>query len=93
MQHFEYLAKFKTKVTMSLSEQLDNSENRILFMEIAIKCGDLSNPTKTIQIASKWTACIMEEFFRQGDRERNLGLPISQFMDRESVDIPKCQVN
>ena len=33
----------------------------------------------------------MEEFFQQGDKEAELGLPISPFMDRKGTDIGKCQ--
>ena len=36
---------------------------------------------------------VVEEFFRQGDQERKLGLPISPFMDRETPKIPKSQIN
>ena len=36
---------------------------------------------------------IVEEFFQQGDRERQLGLPISPFMDRENPKIPRSQIN
>ena len=33
----------------------------------------------------------MEEFFRQGDCERSLNLPISFLCDRHSVQIPASQ--
>jgi len=34
----------------------------------------------------------MAEFFRQGDVERTLGLPISMNCDRHTVATAKCQV-
>ena len=34
----------------------------------------------------------MQEFFAQGDAERELGLPISMNCDRKTVDVNKCQV-
>lgn len=34
----------------------------------------------------------MEEFYLQGDKERELGMSISQFMDRANTNVPKCQV-
>jgi hypothetical protein len=39
----------------------------------------------------KWTGLVMEEFYRQGDEERRLGLPISPFMDREAPKLAQCQ--
>jgi 3'5'-cyclic nucleotide phosphodiesterase len=34
----------------------------------------------------------MTEFFNQGDREREKGLPVSMFMDRQTTVVGKCQV-
>lgn len=35
----------------------------------------------------------MAEFFKQGDLERSLGLPISPQMDRATTSVPMAQVN
>jgi hypothetical protein len=77
---------------MSGFNRLDTQDNRLILLEMAIKCGDMNNPTKNPEIAGKWIDCVMEEFYRQGDAERTLGFPISQFMDRETPNVPKCQV-
>lgn len=34
-----------------------------------------------------------EEFFRQGDQEATLGLPISPLMDRNNSSLPLSQIN
>ncbi|KND03363.1 uncharacterized protein SPPG_02406 [Spizellomyces punctatus DAOM BR117] len=92
-KHFEYINKFKSKITAGQLVKLDQiPENRIVIAEIAMKCSDLCNPTKTFALSSKWTEAVMEEFYRQGDKERELGLPISQFMDRSNTNVPKCQI-
>ncbi|VDK56357.1 unnamed protein product [Gongylonema pulchrum] len=53
---------------------------------------DLSNPTKPIDLYSVWVERIMEEYWRQGDRERDLGLDISPMCDRNNITIEKSQV-
>ncbi|KAJ3038957.1 High affinity cAMP-specific 3',5'-cyclic phosphodiesterase 7A, partial [Rhizophlyctis rosea] len=71
---------------------LSNADNRLTILEMGMKCADLANPSKTFALSSKWTEVIMEEFFRQGDRERQMGLAISQFGDRGNTNVGKCQI-
>ncbi|KAL7750821.1 3',5'-cyclic-nucleotide phosphodiesterase [Sorochytrium milnesiophthora] len=84
-KHFEYLTKFKAKMTSQAFAKLETPENRLSVMEMA-------NPAKISSIALKWTNAVMEEFFAQGDQELQLGFPISQFMDRRVPNVPKCQI-
>ncbi|KAJ3080549.1 cAMP-specific 3',5'-cyclic phosphodiesterase 4D, partial [Rhizoclosmatium hyalinum] len=91
-KHFEMLSKFKTKIQSSGFRNLDTQENRLMVLEIALKCGDLNNPSRCQEIAVQWAHCIMEEFYRQGDKEKELGFPISNFMDRHNSNVAKCQV-
>ena len=57
-----------------------------------IHCADLSNPTKPLSLYRQWTDRIMQEFFEQGDIERELGLDISPMCDRHTATIEKSQV-
>lgn len=57
-----------------------------------IHLSDLSNPTKPIELYQNWNQRILEEYWRQGDRERDLGLEISPMCDRNNVTIEKSQV-
>ncbi|KAJ3163390.1 High affinity cAMP-specific 3',5'-cyclic phosphodiesterase 7A [Geranomyces variabilis] len=93
-KHFEYINKFKSRMsagTINGSNDL-SPENRLAIAEMAIKCADLCNPSKTFALSKKWTDAVMEEFFMQGDKEKDLGLPVSQFMDRTNTNVPKCQI-
>lgn len=89
--HFEYIAKFKNKINGAGIDFGDNLD-RQLVMDIAIKCGDVNNASKSTAICVQWADKIMTEFFNQGDQERSKGLPVSMFMDRETTVIAKCQV-
>ena len=57
-----------------------------------VHCSDLSNPLKPLEVYLKWTDRIMEEFFKQGDREKELSLDLSPLCDRDNSDICKSQV-
>jgi len=57
-----------------------------------VHCADLSNPTKPLEIYRRWVTLIMEEFFQQGDREREQGLDVSPMCDRQNATIEKSQV-
>lgn len=58
-----------------------------------VHCADLSNPTKTLPLYRQWTERIMEEFFRQGDKERERGMEISAMCDKHTASVEKSQVN
>ena len=59
--------------------------------QVAIKSADISNPCRPWKICRVWCENIMEEFFRQGDLERSLNLPISFLCDRTTIVIPQAQ--
>lgn len=58
-----------------------------------IHCADVSNTAKPFDICKKWTSLVMEEFFRQGDKEKLEKLPVSFLCDRDKTDIPKSQIS
>lgn len=70
----------------------DVKADRLLCLSMALHAADLSNPTKPLELYLLWTERIMEEFYRQGDKERNSGLPISPMMNRETSNVAKSQV-
>lgn len=57
-----------------------------------VHCSDLSNPTKPLDIYKKSVDRLMEEFFQQGDKERERGMDISPMCDRHNATIEKSQV-
>lgn len=71
---------------------LDNYTERIQVLQNMLHCADLSNPTKKLHLYQKWCSLLMEEFFQQGDKERQLGLEISPMCDRSNSTIEKSQV-
>ena len=58
-----------------------------------VHCSDLSNPTKPLDIYRQWVDRIIDEFHRQGDKEREAGIEISPMCDRFNATIEKSQVS
>lgn len=76
-------------------ENLDNislTKTKQEFLNILIHASDISNPTKPFNIYSKWADRVMEEFFLQGDKEKELNLPCSFLCNRDTVNIPNAQL-
>ena len=62
------------------------------FMDLLIHSSDISNPTKPFNIYMNWANKVMNEFYRQGDKEKEMDLPVSFLCDRESTNLPKGQI-
>uniref|UniRef100_A0A8C6NMM5 Phosphodiesterase n=1 Tax=Nothobranchius furzeri TaxID=105023 RepID=A0A8C6NMM5_NOTFU len=96
-KHMTLLADLKTmvetkKVTSSGVLLLDHYTERIQVLKNMVHCADLSNPTKPLPLYRQWTERIMEEFFRQGDKERERGMEISAMCDKHTASVEKSQV-
>ena len=100
-KHFELLGRFKAKLASQGdgSEDCENgfpdpdaTEDRTSFLIMAIKAADISAQSKRWHLCHKWAHCIQEEFFRQGDREKDLGMQPSPLCDRNDVDLVKSQI-
>ncbi|XP_053275049.1 cAMP-specific 3',5'-cyclic phosphodiesterase 4C [Pleuronectes platessa] len=96
-KHMTLLGDLKTmvetkKVTSSGVLLLDHYTERIQVLRNMVHCADLSNPTKALPLYRQWTERIMEEFFRQGDKERERGMEISAMCDKHTASVEKSQV-
>ena len=89
-RHFEHLSEFKTRVASGAFDA-PNADDVHQLLIMCLHAADVSNPAKCWTLSSEWSCRVMREFFLQGDKEADLGLPVSAFMDRTSTDIAKCQ--
>ena len=87
----EFLTQFRYFLDTS---EFDTSQlnHRHFVLQIAIKCADISNPCRTWPVSRLWSLRACEEFFRQGDSERDLGLLLTPICDRFNVTVAKVQV-
>ncbi|XP_023029993.2 uncharacterized protein isoform X2 [Leptinotarsa decemlineata] len=87
----EFLTKFKKHLDEGTLD-LRQPEHRQFIMQIALKCADISNPTRPWEISHKWSIKVCDEFFRQGEYERKLNLPVTSICDQQSTSVAKIQV-
>lgn len=89
-KHLDYTSRIRSMAANGKNEGVMSDPN--ILMQIAIKSSDLGHCAKKMKTHLKWTALISEEMFRQGDKEKLLGIKVSAFCDRDNGDIPKSQV-
>ncbi|KAF5839155.1 hypothetical protein DUNSADRAFT_1468 [Dunaliella salina] len=70
---------------------LDDTQ-KLLLLQIALKCADLGHVCEEHQVHVRWVHPLEEEFYRQGDREKAAGLPVSPLFDRDKPGVTKSQV-
>merc|ERR1712194_398236 len=58
-----------------------------------LHAADISNSAKSKDLATYWSSRVLSEFFLQGDKEKELGLPISPLCDRDTVNVQDSQIN
>jgi hypothetical protein len=91
-----------------LAEMRDQKieENTKTYAELKTECGelsskilifllhsaDISNPTKPQTMAVRWAENALTEFFAQGDKEKELALPVSPLCDKETTKTADSQI-
>lgn len=92
--HFELVDKLSTRLSKkgdspfsrdtkcSREKQQSSKDDRRLLLQVFMHAADLGHSCRPWNIHRIIVADLEEEFFRQGDRERELGVPIMPMMDR-----------
>ena len=57
-----------------------------------LHAADISNGGKPAPVFAQWTDRCLEEFFQQGDKGRELGLPLSPLCDRQTTHRAESQI-
>ena len=88
--HFKDQAEYKERLVSPDFDPTKGSDKKRT-MNMIIHLSDISNPGKPWHLCFKWIDLLFIEFFNQGDKEREFGLPISFLMDRDTTNIAKSQ--
>uniref|UniRef100_A0A8D3BL10 Phosphodiesterase n=1 Tax=Scophthalmus maximus TaxID=52904 RepID=A0A8D3BL10_SCOMX len=84
--HFQQIKGMKS--LLQQPEAIDKPKALSLLLHTA----DISHPAKCWNLHHLWTTSLLEEFFRQGDKEAELGLPFSPLCDRSSTMVAQSQI-
>ncbi|XP_068160697.1 dual specificity calcium/calmodulin-dependent 3',5'-cyclic nucleotide phosphodiesterase 1A [Antennarius striatus] len=84
--HFQQIKVMKT--FLQQPEMIDKPKALSLLLHTA----DISHPAKSWELHHRWTTSLLEEFFRQGDKEAELGLSFSPLCDRKSTMVAQSQI-
>ena len=85
--HFQQLKNMKNLLTLA-EPTVDKSKA----LALVLHCCDISHPAKKWSVHHRWTMLLLEEFFRQGDLELELGLPYSPLCDRNNTLVAESQI-
>lgn len=91
-KHFNFLSSFRTRAINLADISIDKEEDKTTVLSMALKCADIAHTAKSIELHRKWAELVCEEFFRQGDIEKQKNLSVSMYCDRDSTDVIKSQV-
>lgn len=70
-----------------------SADDKLFVVGLFLHAADISNPARPKHLQDRWAEAVLREFFEQGDRERELGLPISPGFDRRTTTLAISQVN
>lgn len=91
--HFELTTKFSAQVDAKKVFEREQVDDRQILSNVILHAADISNVAKPWMSSKLWSDRVFEEFLNQGDVERENGLPISPYMDRNNSDRVKMTVN
>jgi len=91
VSHFDNMKQFKHALE-EFGTDIATWESPGMVLHWVVHAADISSTARPLHTADRWTGMLTKEFFDQGDRERELGLPISPLCDRHTVSTVNAQI-
>jgi cAMP-specific phosphodiesterase len=90
-RHGDLLETFK-----NISDEgydMTRPEHRTCLVQMLLKAADISNVTKPFDVSRLWAISVTEEFYQQGDKEREQGVEVNPMFDRtRGTELAKGQI-
>lgn len=67
------------------------SAKRQLLLTALVEAADISNEVRHFRFSRMWAPLVAEEFWRQGDQEKKIGLEVAPMFDRRKVNLSRDQ--
>jgi len=78
--------------TQELTNSMWEPDTRRMLRIVVLHFADIASPMKPFPLCKAWAVRILEEFFIQGDLEKQNGLPVQPLNDRTKTSVPFSQV-
>jgi len=91
-EHFKTVAATKSLILSRNKNDGNNNDYSWNILKYMMHLSDISNPTKASPLFINWADRIVEEFFNQGDKESEMGIPISLLCDRHTTKMADSQI-
>lgn len=89
-KHFDLIGHFKAKGYKI--KDLENKECKLETLKMIIHSADIAHSSKVTHLHMKWSKLLAEEFYHQGDVEKEMGQAVSMYCDRETTILSKSQI-
>ncbi|ORY82446.1 hypothetical protein BCR37DRAFT_347119 [Protomyces lactucae-debilis] len=97
--HFDYMTKFSDINSLLASNELKQNANsasisklRLIIFAGLVKCADICNVARPLEVSKLWSSALLREFFNQGYLERSLGMPITKSFDPKQTVQAESQI-
>ncbi|WVQ71403.1 hypothetical protein IAR50_000938 [Cryptococcus sp. DSM 104548] len=91
--HFAWIARLKEfDDRLKAGAVRGEEEERVLICQALIKCADISNPSRPIDVSQHWSSVLLEEWAKQASLEHDLSLPVSVVASADAALQAKGQI-
>nr|XP_031858798.1 uncharacterized protein CI109_005751 [Kwoniella shandongensis]KAA5525870.1 hypothetical protein CI109_005751 [Kwoniella shandongensis] len=91
--HFAWIQRLKEfDERLRDGEVGEDEDDRIMICQALIKCADISNPTRPIDVSQHWSSVLLEEWAKQASLEQDLDLPVSVVASADACLQAKGQI-
>lgn len=89
-KHFDLIAHFRSKAYKA--KEITHPDAKLEALKLVIHSADIGHTAKETDLHKKWSKLLAEEFFHQGDIEKEANQPVSMYCDRETTILSKSQI-